>query len=168
MNSNQTVATDVSRRDFIRGGSVAALLTALGPSATRAAEAPDEAKKEDSPKVKTAVIGLGTWGRDILTALQRVPEAQVAAICDTYPAMLRRSLSNAPGATGTEDYKTILANKDIKAVVIATPSHKHKEIVLAALQAGKHVYCEAPMAHTIEDAREIARAAREARCFRPG
>jgi predicted dehydrogenase len=162
MNSNQTVATDVSRRDFIRGGSVAALLTALGPSATRAAEAPDEAKKEESPKVKTAVIGLGPWGRDILTALQRVPEAQVTAICDTYPAMLRRSLSNAPGATGTEDYKTILANKDIKAVVIATPTHQHKEIVLAALQAGKHVYCEAPMAHTIEDAREIARAAREA------
>jgi predicted dehydrogenase len=162
MNSNQTVATDVSRRDFIRGGSMAALLTALGPNSAPAAEASDDAKKEEGPKIKAAIIGLGQWGRDILGALQRVPEAQVTTLCDTYPAMLRRSLGNAPGATGTEDYKTILENKDIKAVIIATPSHQHKEIVLAALQAGKHVYCEAPMATTIEDAQTIARAAREA------
>ena len=62
----------------------------------------------------------------------------------------------------TEDYKTILDNKDIKAVVIATPTHQHKDIALAALKAGKHVYCEAPLANTIEDAREIALAAKAA------
>jgi predicted dehydrogenase len=163
MNSTQTVASDFSRRDFIRGGSVAALLTALGAKELKAADAPaDAAKKEDGPKIKTAIIGLGPWGREILTALQRVPEAEVAALCDTYPAMLRRSLSNAPGATGTEDYKTILANKDIQAVIIATPSHLHREITIAALEAGKHVYCEAPMATTMEDAQAIARAARAA------
>src|SRR5439155_11669434 len=50
--------------------------------------------------------------------------------------------------------------KEIKAVVVVTPTHKHKEIVLAALKAGKHVYCEAPLAGTIEDAREIALAAK--------
>jgi predicted dehydrogenase len=55
----------------------------------------------------------------------------------------------------------VLENKDVQAVLIATPSHQHKEIVLAALQAGKHVYCEAPLAHTVEDARAIARAARD-------
>src|SRR5205814_7639359 len=60
-------------------------------------------------------------------------------------------------------YKTILDNKDIKAVIVATPTHKHKEIVLAALKAGKHVYCEAPMANAIEDAREIALAAKAAK-----
>lgn len=163
MNSNQTVASDFSRRDFLRGGSMAALLTALGAQEIKAADAPaPAAKKADGPKIKVAIIGLGPWGREILTALQRVTEAEVVALCDSYPAMLRRSLSNAPGATGSEDYKAILANKDVQAVIIATPSHLHREITIAALQAGKHVYCEAPLATTIEDAKAIALAARDA------
>jgi predicted dehydrogenase len=74
--------------------------------------------------------------------------------------MVRRSKTLAPEATQTPDYKTMLADKEITAVVIATPTHQHKEIVLEALAAGKHVYCEAPLAHTIDDAREIAKAAK--------
>src|SRR5690606_29906072 len=108
---------------------------------------------------KVAVIGLGPWGREILDQLGRLEQADIAAICDNYPAMLRRSASKAPDAVQTENYEEILANKDIKAVIVATGSHQHKDIVLAALRAGKHVYCEAPLAHTIEEAREIALAA---------
>src|SRR6185295_19305559 len=89
--------------------------------------------------------------------------AETVAICDTYPAMLSRGAKDAPKAIQTKDYKTILDNKDINAVIVATPTHLHKEIVLAALKAGKHVYCEAPLAHTIEDAREIALAAKAAK-----
>ena len=55
----------------------------------------------------------------------------------------------------------MLDNKAISAVIVATPTHLHKQIVLDALQAGKHVYCEAPLAHTVEDARAIAKAARD-------
>src|SRR5689334_4372215 len=163
MNSNQTVAADFSRRDFLRGGSMAALFAAMGAQPLQAADAPkEEPRKAGGAKVKTAIIGLGPWGREVLSTLQRIPEAEVAAVCDSYPAMLRRSLSNAPGVTGTEDYQTILANKDIKAVIIATPSHLHKAIAIEALKAGKHVYCEAPMATTIEDAKEISTVARAA------
>ncbi len=163
MNSNQTVAADFSRRDFLRGGSMAALMAAMGAQRLEAADpAPAEARKSDGAKVKTAIIGLGPWGREVMTTLQRVPEAQVAALCDSYPAMLRRALSNAPGATGSEDYQTILADKEIKAVIIATPSHQHKDLAIAALQAGKHVYCEAPMAMSIEDSKAIAKAAKAA------
>src|SRR6185369_9080923 len=72
----------------------------------------------------------------------------------------KRSAKNAPNAATTEDYRTILDNKDIPAVIIATPTHKHKDVVLAALQAGKHVYCEAPLAASVEDARAIAMAAK--------
>jgi predicted dehydrogenase len=68
-----------------------------------------------------------------------------------------------PAAAQTPDYKTILENKDIKAIIIATPTHQHKDIALAALKAGKHVYCEAPLATTIEDARTIALAAKAAK-----
>jgi predicted dehydrogenase len=112
--------------------------------------------------VKLGVIGIGPWGREILNTLARLPQAEVVAVCDTYAAMAKRGGTAAPGATVTADYKTILDNKDIAAVVIATPTHLHKDLAVAALKAGKHVYCEAPLAHTIEDARAIAQAAKAA------
>jgi predicted dehydrogenase len=75
-----------------------------------------------------------------------------------------------PGAASTDDYKKILENKEVQAVIIATPSHLHRDIVLEALQAGKHVYCEAPMATTLDDTKAIAKAARDAigQVFQPG
>jgi predicted dehydrogenase len=164
MNEHLPDALGFNRREFLKGGSVATLMTMLGgvdlfaqTNATPAQEA-----TPTGPKLKVAVIGLGPWGREILTALARVPQADVAGICDNYSAMVRRSATLAPGATQNEDYKTILANNDIKAVVVATPTHLHKQIVLEAIKAGKHVYCEAPLAVTIEDAREIALAAKGA------
>jgi predicted dehydrogenase len=88
--------------------------------------------------------------------------AQLVAICDSYAPILKRTAASAPGATPVREYQAILDNKDISAVIVATPSHKHKDIVLAALKAGKNVYCEMPLAHTIEDARAIALAAKGA------
>jgi len=120
----------------------------------------DTSMQLDLPKVKVGLIGLGPWGREILDQLGRLEQANVTAICDNYPAMVRRSASKAPGAATVEDYQAILDNRDIQAVIIATPSHQHKDIAIAALKAGKHVYCEAPLATTIEDAREIALAAK--------
>jgi predicted dehydrogenase len=164
-------ATDLTRRDFIRGGSVASVLGMLGAVELRA-QIPQAApaKPNSGAKVKLGVIGLGSRGRDILTALQLLPDAEIAVICDHYEKLLNRSAGNVPGAKTTADYRTILADKEIKAVLIATPSHQHKEIALAALKAGKHVYCEAPMASTIEDAKVMAIAAREAvgQVFQPG
>jgi predicted dehydrogenase len=156
-------AHDFNRRDFLKGGSAAALTTLLSgvPLLAPAAE-PTDTTKPVGPKVKCAVIGLGPWGREILATLGRLPQAEIAAICDTYPAALRRGARAAPGAMETPDYRQILSNPDIRAVIIATPTPDHKDIVLAALLAGKHVYCEAPLACTIEDARAIALAAKAA------
>lgn len=161
MNKKESEPADFNRRDFLRGGS-ATLMTLLGGVplfAQSTTNAPAESKPA-GPKIKVAVIGLGLWGREILSTLGRLPQAEVAAVCDTYAASLRRAGNAAPGATQTADYKTILDNKDIKAVVIATPTHQHKDIAVAALKAGKHVYCEAPLANTMEDAREIAKSAK--------
>jgi predicted dehydrogenase len=163
MNNHLNTADDLNRRDFIRGSSIATLMTLLGGVELKAAAPKNaEGKELTGPKVKCAVIGLGSWGREIIGTLQRNPEAEITAICDHYAPMLRRSSNNVPGASAIEDYRAILDNKEIKAVVIATPTHQHRAIALAALQAGKHVYCEAPLAHTIEDARTIAKAARDA------
>ena len=165
MSENEKDISAFNRRDFLRGGSVATMMTMLGGVEVFAQtnQAPTGPTKVNVVKLKVAVIGLGAWGREIVNTLARIPEADIAAICDTYPAALKRIASVAPSAAQTEDYKTILDNKDIKAVVIATPTGNHKDIALAALKAGKHVYCEAPLANTIEDAREIALAARGAR-----
>lgn len=166
MNDHPNPLEDFNRRDFLKGSSFATLMTMLGgvPLFAQTNQAPGtETGKVAPPKVKVGLIGLGIWGREILNTLGRLPQADIAAICDTYPAFLRRSAEAAPGAKQSQDYKTILEDKEIKAVIIATGTPQHKEVALAAIKAGKHVYCEAPLAHTVEDARAIALAAKAAK-----
>src|SRR5690606_28595234 len=61
------------------------------------------------------------------------------------------------------DFRRVLDDATIPAVIVATPTHLHREVAVAALQAGKHVYCEMPLAHTVQDARAIAEAAAAAK-----
>ena len=105
------------------------------------------------------LIGFGLRGREIATSLAQLPSAPLVAVSDHYGAMLRRAKRQAPKAKGYENYQDLLKDKDVEGVIIATAPHEHKAIVLAALKAGKHVYCEAPLAHTAGDARAIAQAA---------
>jgi len=161
---NNPEKADLNRREFLRGGSFATLMTMLGgvelirPAPVRALDL-----EEFVPfQVKCAVIGLGAWGREMLATLTRLKTAQIVAVCDPYPASLRRGAGSAPGATAVEDYRKILDDPEVQAVIIATPTHQHRDLAIAALEAGKHVYCEAPLAGTIDDARAIARAARSA------
>lgn len=177
MNKPEADNAGFNRRDFLKGGSIATLMTMMGgvPLVAQqpAADAPGEEKKVGK-KIKVGLIGLGPQGRDILDQLGRLPQdrdhGEVIAICDNYKPMLSRSASKTPGAVAVEDYKAVLDNKDVQAVIIATPTHQHKDIAIAALAAGKHVYCEAPLAHTVEDAKAIALAAKNAlgQVFQPG
>ncbi|MCU0770793.1 MAG: Gfo/Idh/MocA family oxidoreductase [Verrucomicrobia bacterium] len=152
----------VNRRDFITGSSLATVMAMLGGVRLIAQEGQGSsiAPAYTGPKVKVAVIGLGVWGREILSVLGRLPQAEVAALCDSYPAFLKRGARQAPGAVNEADAAKVIADRDISALIVATPTHQHREIALAALRAGKHVYCEAPLAHCLEDARAIAVAAR--------
>jgi predicted dehydrogenase len=163
MNNAETLP-DLNRREFLKGGSFATLMTLLG-GVEILSRAPARAADLETLvpfQVNCGVIGLGTWGREILATLARLKTAQVSALCDTYPASVRRASNAAPNAKGVDDYRKILEDKEVRAVIVATPTHQHKEIVLAALQAGKHVYCEAPLANNIDDAKVIARAAKAA------
>ncbi len=159
MNENENRIEDFNRRDFLKGGSAATMMAMLGgvevfaqTTATPAAAA--------GPKTKVGVIGVGKWGREIVSTLARLPGAEVAVICDTNKSARDRAAKDAPAAAQVEDYNAVLENKDVGLVIVATPTHRHKNIVLAALKAGKHVYCEAPLAHTVEDAKAIAQAAK--------
>jgi len=146
----------VSRRAFLMGSAALS-----GAGLVRAANIKTRLWPGNRNDVQCGIIGYGPQGRDITATLARVPGAQVAAICDTYGPMLRRAQRDAPEATRHEDYREILDNPDIQAIIVATPTHLHRDIAVNALQAGKNVYCEAPMASSIEDAKAIARAARD-------
>lgn len=162
--NNETQISEVNRRDFIKSGSMASLMTLMGgvlipPQRAQAAEAAAPGKPPKNPPINCGVIGCGPWGREILQSLARMGNAPVTGICDTSSAMINRGKKEAPEAKTYTDYKQLLADKDIKCVLIATPTHTHKQIVLDALAAGKQIWCEAPLAHTVEDARAIAEAA---------
>jgi predicted dehydrogenase len=109
------------------------------------------------------LIGTGRQGRAIITELQKIPDARIVCLCDTSPSRLATALERATGAEGVADYRRVLDRADVGVVIIATPTHLHRAIALDAIRAGKHVYLEAPIAHTIEDARVIAAAAASAR-----
>jgi predicted dehydrogenase len=156
----------MDRRHFLKKGSLAGSL--VGLVGTRdayriVAESPTVMRQPPADEVvRCALIGFGLWGREVAETVEDHPEIQLSAICDTYAPMLRRAQRAHPDATRHTDYAEILSNPDIDAVLVATPSHLHKQVVLDALAAGKHVYCEAPMAHSIEDARAIGKAANAA------
>jgi predicted dehydrogenase len=152
----------LNRRNFLAGGASLAGTLLAGEARAQAKDAapakPSTPSAAPVAPVNCAVIGLGAQGRDLLASLSRVPGANVLQICDVYPAFLNRAKEGAPKAATVADYRQVLDNTSVTAVFIATPTHKHKEIALAAVQAGKNVYCEAPLAPTMEEAREIARA----------
>ena len=174
----ESTRPEIPRRDFVKTGSLAAFMAALGgvpldaqevQKALQAAEGkvlpppkadPNYKEKPRARPLKIGLIGLGSHGRDLLTTLNGLGNAPVVALCDTYKSAFKRAAEAAPKASQHANYLELLGNPEVEGVVIATPTHQHKEIALAAMQAGKHVYLEAPIAHTLDDAREIARAAK--------
>lgn len=108
-------------------------------------------KVSASGVIRCAVIGAGGRGR-YLGGLFREFGAEVVAVSDVYEPNLQSGLRAAsPGARGYVDYRRLLEDKSINAVIIATPDHLHAQPLLDAVSAGKDVYVEKPLAHDIED-----------------
>lgn len=148
-----------SRREFLQWAAVSGLGGAylIQPPPQPGPDPPP------GPPVRCAVVGVGRQGRRLLTLLETSPRAAVAAYCDVYPPYLRRSERLAPQARGYPGLSRLLAGEpDVEAVFVATPTHLHRAIVEQALEAGRHVYCEAPMASSSADARSIAARAQAA------
>jgi predicted dehydrogenase len=138
----------LGRRSFVAG--LAAAPTLMSPS-------PNET-------VRVAVIGVGNRGSFLLKNIVKVPGVQVIAISDLDAARIKAAQDVAPGAAGFEDYRKMLdTRKDIDVVIIATPVDTHKGIALAALEVGKHVYCEKPMSTNVADTRLMLNAAKSAK-----
>lgn len=147
---------DATRREFLQTTSGVMAAMALMPNLEALASI------NISEGIPVAVIGAGRQSRAILTELQKIESVQVKAICDNDDSRLQSGLRRVRGAVGYASYKELLdKEKDIRAVFVATPTHLHKDIAVDALSAGKHVYCEAPLASTVEDCRALAQSARE-------
>jgi predicted dehydrogenase len=149
----------VNRRDFLKGAAatLSLLMSETGLSRVVVAQEPPT-----GPPLKLAVFGLGPWGREILTTLARQETADVVAVVDPYEPAFRRASDIVPNAQTVADWRQALDIPGLEAVVVSTPSHLHREIAVAALEAGKHVYCEAPLASTLDDVQAIVEAAQAA------
>lgn len=149
--------TETDRRTFLKHTGSALALMSLLPHLAFAADV--ELKAE----VSAAIIGMGRQGRAIAGELQKIKGVKIAAICDVDPGRLRSGARRVADAVSFDDHRKMLDEaKDVSAIFIATPTHTHRAILEAALAAGKHVYCEAPLASTVEDCRAMAAATRGA------
>jgi predicted dehydrogenase len=142
-----------SRRRFLVQ---AAALTAAGWSRVYGA----------GERLRVAAIGVGGRGWGDLTGVAASPHVEVVAVCDIDETKqhLGRAAEKFPRAGRFTDWRKLLGRaKDFDAVVVGTPDHMHAPIALAALQLGKHVYCEKPLTHTLFEARQMALAAKKYR-----
>lgn len=102
-------------------------------------------------RIRCATIGIGNRGT-YLTRQFKEFGAEVAAVCDVYEPHVEQGLQIASaGARSFVDYRRLLEDKTIDAVIIATPDHWHAQMLVDSVDAGKDVYVEKPLAHTIED-----------------
>lgn len=114
-----------------------------------------------SPNEKLNIAGIGVGGQGGHDIGQMLSE-NIVALCDVDSAHAGGMFRKFPSAKVYKDYRKMLEEqKDIDAVVVATPDHQHAIISMAAINAGKHVYCEKPLTHTVWEARQLAQAARE-------
>ena len=113
-------------------------------------------------RISYGLIGSGGRGRSVSKVFQDLG-AQCVAVSDVYEPNLDLGLKAAPGARSYLDYHDLLAHKGLDAVLIATPDHQHCPMLLAALAAGKDVYLEKPMSHSLQQSRQMIEAVRKSK-----
>jgi predicted dehydrogenase len=134
----------MNRRDF---------LTTAAALASTAQAAPNE-------RITVGVIGCGARAHELMEAIQQNPGTEIVGVVDAYKGRIERAIDRTKGrAKSYASHHDLLANRSIDAVVVATPDHWHKPIILDALAAGKDVYSEKPLTYKASDGREIIQAA---------
>jgi predicted dehydrogenase len=155
MRHNQN-ENEISRREFLKesalAGAGAAVMGGLAPARVLGA----------NDKIRLALLGAGGRGQYDMSLFQKDPSVEVVAVCDVYGPHREKALK-AAGATATAhlDYREVLDRKDVDAVLIGSPDHWHKQMLMDAVHAGKDAYCEKPIMHSIEEGQEMVRAVEE-------
>ncbi len=112
--------------------------------------------------LRIGIIGAGQIGTSHLNRYREIPQVSVVAVSDLFPEKVQAAKDRFGVPDGYADFRELLRRDDIDAVDVCVHNNKHAPIAIAALEAGKHVYCEKPMAGTYCDAEAMAAAARRA------
>ncbi|MEJ7712908.1 MAG: Gfo/Idh/MocA family oxidoreductase [Pyrinomonadaceae bacterium] len=149
----------VSRRRFVQQASgVAALSLALNEQTLAQQQASSPKVVGANDRIRFGAIGVGGRTRDLMRQLKTLPGTEMVAICDVYePRLLQAAEMAGPGAAQHRNYKALLDDKTIDAVLIGSPDHWHKQMTIDAVRAGKDVYVEKPLTHSIEEGVEIVK-----------
>lgn len=141
--TNTTPSTSTRRRILSTAALAPAVMAAQSPSQT----------------VRLGVIGTGGRARALMHGLDSVPGARISALADIWePALAQAVKLSPPGVYTTRDYRRLLERKDIDAVIIASPNHWHVPMTIDACAAGKDVYVEKPLTHTIAEGAKVIEA----------
>lgn len=139
----------MNRRRFLQSSTAASF--ALSAVPLLAAEAPLR-------KYRTAIVGTGWWGMNILGEAMAAGESKIVGLCDVDERLLNPAAEKVNQQTGDtpkkyRDFRELLEKEKPEICIVATPDHWHPLIMIAAVQAGAHVYVEKPIGHTIREGR---------------
>lgn len=142
-----------NRRAFIKRSSIAAAWVGSFGAALSVPR-----KVSPNEKLNIGIVGVANQGQ---YNLSNVATENIVALCDVDDVFLSAAAAKFPGARRYSDFRRLLDQDDIDAVVVATPDHTHAVVAVAALKSGRHVYCEKPLARTISEVRVLTETARE-------
>ncbi len=154
-----TNSLNISRRRFLKTAGAAAAASSLplwfieecaGRQAGRSAES-----LPPSEKLNLALIGCGGQGRGDARNAERY--GQIIAVCDVDTSHIAAARKDFPGAEGYSDFRKLLERKDIDAVICGTVDHWHTLVSMAAMKAGKDIYCEKPLTLTIDEGKRLVK-----------
>lgn len=144
----------ISRRKFVSSGAIAVSgLATLG--------LPAFSRSFNNDDIRIGIIGTGSRGTGLANLIKNIPGMQVGACCDIIPEHLQNGLKEATGAKAFTDYRKLLEDKSIQAVIIATPLYLHYPMSLDALEAGKHIFLEKSLAYDIPQCISLVKKVRD-------
>jgi predicted dehydrogenase len=125
----------------------------------------------EKPVLRIGLVGYGSIGKMHTLAYRMLPmiydpmpaDIQLVGVATATEASMRKAVAQGGFVFGTTDWRELVARDDIDVIDCCTPNHLHRDILLAALAAGKHVYCDKPLAKTLDEAREIVTAAHQSK-----